>query len=936
MSSGDWPISTALVDLEASVPQIQDNASASSKSTDSLSESESLLSSTPNRASSMTDNGGKSKEELDLEAGPTDATERKRGKANSDASTRSIKSLVGAVGASRTSLNNRSQGLLVPKGSSSSKSNIRWSQEVLNRDPVPADKAQDEAEKGVAQARPTENATEPKSDATKTTAPVVTNSAGAALVPAVSATPLGPGGAAPGFYPDMSATGTISKRPGAAASTILRSASEAQDGAAPTLNPFAAPTMRQRKKAAGGKDGGDKPAEKRRMSLGAALCIPPPPRMSHDMRLAQLLKLTFAAAGIVYGDIGVSPLYVMKTIFGHPIVTAGVDHDWHPVDKDGILGALSMLFWIITLVVGIKYNLFVLKADKNGEGGIWALIAQLPFDSDESDIWKHRTVIYVVGLLSAAFLVGDSLMSPAISVLSAFEGVQQYAGSASFGQWEVTGCAVAVICSIYFWQRFGTQFLQRVYAPLFASWFLVIGLVGAYNIHYFPGIFEAISPHRLFMYIGNNPFRAFSVLSNVVLAVAGCESMYADLGHFTARPIRLAFMSIVYPSIMLSFFGQGAYIYSHPEAANGPFFTSVPEPVKWPVLVIATLAAIMAAQGSISGTSSLIDQSISLGTFPNFATVHPTSAAEVYIPALNFIMFCGTVGLTLGFRHSDSIAAIAGINISGSMMMTSFLYMVVMHHAWKHHWTHTLAYGLLFLTIDLTLFSSSLRKVAHLGWVALLIAACFFVLMFIWYFTTNEVNQWSRDRLLLMSELRQNVKLISRTQGTVLFVSNTDEDVPNVLSICARRLNSLPANIICMSAVAQPAPFIAEEEKVVFRTVDAVAGIYRLVISYGYAERSMNVVAAVERAKKRGLRLQAGEEVAFVVGRDMIQTGPKSSWIARLRRTVFDVIARNTQGKIDYYSLPRDSTLEVSKVLHRPVGRSGCSAVGCNVDQFST
>ncbi|KAJ3179939.1 hypothetical protein HDU85_004223 [Gaertneriomyces sp. JEL0708] len=932
MSSGDRPISTTFVDLEASVPPIQDDASASSKSTDSFSESESLLSPAPNRASSMSDKGGKSKEELDLEAGPTDADERKHGKANSDASTRSIKSLVGAVGASRTSLNNRSQGLLVPKGSSSSKSNIRWSQEVLNRDPAPADIAQDEAEKGVAQARPTESASELKSGAPKTAATAVGNSAGAPLVPAVSATLAGPGGAAPGPYPGISATGTIGKRPGAATSTILRSSSEAQDGAAaPTLNPFAAPTMRQRKKAAGGKGDGDKPAEKRRMSLGAALCIPPPPRMGHDMRLVQLLKLTFAAAGIVYGDIGVSPLYVMKTIFAHPVITDGTpitaDQDWHPVDKDAILGALSMLFWIITLVAGIKYNLFVLKADKNGEGGIWALIAQLPFDSDESDIWRHRTLIYVAGLLSAAFLVGDSLMSPAISVLSAFEGVQQYAGSASFGQWEVTGCAVAVICSIYFWQRFGTQFLQRVYAPLFATWFLVIGLIGAYNIHYFPGVFEAISPHRLFMYIGNNPFRAFSVLSNVVLAVAGCESMYADLGHFTARPIRLAFMSIVYPSIMLSFFGQGAYIYSHPEAANGPFFTSVPQPVKWPVLVIATLAAIMAAQGSISGTSSLIDQSISLGTFPNFATVHPTSAAEVYIPALNFIMFCGTVGLTLGFRHSDSIAAIAGINISGSMMMTSFLYMVVMHHAWKYHWTYTLAYGLLFVTIDLTLFSSSLRKVAHLGWVALLIAACFFVLMFIWYFTTHEVNQWSRDRLLLMSELRQNVKLIARTQGTVLFVSNTDEDVPNVLSICARRLNSLPANIICMSAVAQPAPFIAEEEKVVFRTVDAVAGIYRLVISYGYAERSMNVVAAVERAKKRGLRLQAGEEVAFVVGRDMIQTGPKSSWIARLRRTIFDVIARNTQGKIDYYSLPRDSTLEVSKILYRPVD--------CNVDHFS-
>ncbi|KNC99679.1 uncharacterized protein SPPG_05061 [Spizellomyces punctatus DAOM BR117] len=678
-------------------------------------------------------------------------------------------------------------------------------------------------------------------------------------------------------------------------------------GADPFHNPFNdGATLTQRKKRSGTPlaQGG------RRMSLGAALCIPPPPRIDHNMSARKVLKLSLGALGIIYGDIAVSPLFVLKTIFSGEDHSASTEHG-----DEHVLGALSFLIWIVTLVCCVKYIWLILKADKNGEGGTWALISLLPTEGDDSVLAKYRKYIYVLGLLAASFIVADAVIAPAITVLAAFEGVKEYASS--FSAWGGVGCTCAILTLVFYVQRFGTSSTQKFYGPIFVVWFLTIAMIGLYNISQYPKVFAAISPHYLGLYIQDEPLTGFFLLSHVVLAMAGVEALYADLGHFSALPIRLSFLGVVYPSIMLSYIGQAAYVILHPEAARDPFFHSVPSAVKWPVLVIATMAAILAAQGAITGCVTLIDQSISFNAFPNIKTKHPSidNGSEVYIPFVNFLLWIGSISLTLAFQSSEGLANIAGICISGSMTVTSFLYGLVMLYGWNLPRWKVALYAIVFWSIDLLLFASSMRKVTSMGWVSLLIAMFIFLLMYTWYVTTREVNDWLHDRLLAMSELRQHVKAITRTHGTVVFVSNTDEDVPNVLNICARRLNSLPMNIVCMTAVSQPAPFVADEEKTVFRTIDAMAGIYRLVISYGYAERSINVVSAMERAKKRGLRMAKDDKVVFIVGRELIQSGEKARWLDRIRRALYDTLSRNTQGKIDYYNLPHDATLEMASYI---------------------
>ncbi|RKO85150.1 potassium transporter-domain-containing protein, partial [Blyttiomyces helicus] len=396
--------------------------------------------------------------------------------------------------------------------------------------------------------------------------------------------------------------------------------------------------------------------------------------------------------------------------------------------------------------------------------------------------------------------------------------------------------------------------------------------------------------------------------------------MYADLGHFTTIPIRFSFIGFVFPSLILNYMGQAAYILQHPEGFVNPFFFSVPTSVKWPVLVLATIAAIIASQATISGCFTLIDQAISLNVFPNVLSIHTSkSGSAVYIPFFNYLLLVGSTTLVLVFQQSESLA-----NIYGSMTLTSTFYILVMKYNYKlPRWKIGLFIAV-FVTLDLCLLASSIQKVSTGGWVSLLLALFLFILMYTWYTTTSEVNDSLRDNLLSLTELRQSVKSITRTTGTIVFVGNADEDVPNVLAISAKMLSSLPMNIVCMSAISSTAPFIADEERTVFRTIDAVAGIYRLVISYGYAERSIDAVTAMERAKKRGLRIKPEERVVFVVGHEIIASGPDSRWWERLRRTIFDTVSRNSLGKVEYFNLPPAQTLELRRTSEiRCTGRKG-------------
>ncbi|KAI8819244.1 potassium transporter-domain-containing protein [Fimicolochytrium jonesii] len=679
---------------------------------------------------------------------------------------------------------------------------------------------------------------------------------------------------------------------------------------APFHNPFAASASaraQQRKES-------QAQMQARRMSLGAALCIPAPSRIDQNMSWRKLFTLSAGALGIVYGEISVSPLYVLKAIFAPHGGELTDDGDYPEIPEEEILGTISILVWLVTLVCCIKYVWLILKADRTGEGGIWALLSLIPLESLDASVLLHRSRagIYVLGLLAASFLVVDTMISPAITVLSAFEGIRLYS-KATFSQDAVVACTCTVLAIVFWWQRFGTSRIQKASGAIFALWYLVIAMIGLYQIARYPKVLAAWSPHYIGYMVRKDVGHVATILGEAVLAVAGVEAMYADLGHFSAKPIRWTFLGMVYPAITLNYLGQAAYLIGNPAAAENPFFKSIPNVVDWPVMVLATIAAILAAQGAISGCFNLIDQSISLNKFPNVITRHLKHAhgSDIYIPAVNFCLFLGSVIMASAFHTSQHLSYTAGICVAGSMAITSFLYVLVMHHAWNLPKWKILLFGSIYLPLDLLLFVSSLRKIVNEGWVSLLLAFMVFTIMFVWTATTQEISTWLREQLITLNDLRVYVKSMPRVPGTLVFVSSGDEDVPNVLRICAGRLNNLPVNLICMSAVASQSPFVADEEKVVFRTVDAVSGIYRLVISYGYAERDFNVQTALERAKKRGLRMKAGEKISFIVGREIVHSTISSRLFGRLRRQMYNTIARNLPGKMEYFDLPPGDTLEV-------------------------
>ncbi|KAI8809696.1 potassium transporter-domain-containing protein [Cladochytrium replicatum] len=658
------------------------------------------------------------------------------------------------------------------------------------------------------------------------------------------------------------------------------------------------------------------------------------------MPLKQLIQLTLGAIGIVFGDIGVSPLFVLKavlkdesklcsddstTLCGDPLLLS--------ITESTILGYLSLIIWTLTLICCIKYIIFVLKADKNGEGGTFALISLLPTENEESALWKHKAHIFTGAMLSACFILADGFIAPSMAVLSAIEGMTRTVGKLPNVNAAMIGSAVVpttlvILLILFMVQRFGTHSVEKFAWPVMVMWFLSIAAIGLFNIVFFnPTIFQAFSPHHIGYIFRKGAAKAFAAINHTVLAVVGVETLYADLGHFTTRPIRIGFLGVVYPALILSYLGQGSNIIRSInlrdptailEVATDPFFSHVPSQVQVPMVILATIAAIIASQATLSGCFSLLDQAISLGVFPNVAAVHENQngSSAVYVPFFNYICMVMCLLIVGVFQHTDAIAEMYGICVTGSMLITSILLALVMRYRWEYKIWQVAPFAIIFGSIDLFFFAAAVQKIAPYGWIAILASFILFYIMYTWTTTTTRFKQQLESTTLTMSELRLYVKTLVRTQGTVAFVSNTDEDVPIVLNVCAAKLRALPENIVCMSAVCMPTPFIAEEERYIFRTIDPNIGLYRLVISYGYAERSIDTQAAIQRATKRGLKVAQDDSVLFVVGREIVKSDHDTRYLQRLLNVSYDFIARNSQNKADYFNLPAASTLE-------PAGNDG-------------
>ncbi|HEU0052383.1 MAG TPA: KUP/HAK/KT family potassium transporter, partial [Longimicrobium sp.] len=485
-----------------------------------------------------------------------------------------------------------------------------------------------------------------------------------------------------------------------------------------------------------------------------------------------LAILSLTALGVVFGDIGTSVLYSVRESFHH-------SHGIHPT-HDNVLGVLSLIFWALVLVISVKYAVFVLRADNRGEGGILALTALVtPVGAMRRN---SRWVLVMLGLFGTALLYGDGMITPVISVLSAVEGLEV---ATPFFEPYIVPITIVIIVGLFLFQRHGTDRVGKIFGPVMLLWFFTIAILGLVNIVKAPQVFAAVNPFLGVRFFVENGWNGFLVLGSVFLVVTGGEALYADMGHFGAKPIRGAWYVVVLPCLLLNYFGQGALLISDPTAVENPFFRMVPGWALYPVVVVATLAAVIASQALITGAYSLTMQAVQLGYMPRVRVDHTSSRerGQIYIPSINWVLMASCIALTLGFQNSSNVAAAYGVAVTTTMVVTTLLLFTVERERWKWPIWATLGFTAVFLTIDLAFFGANIVKIPHGGWFPLVIGAVVFTLMSTWKTGRRLLADRLHDRTLPVAMFVDDVgrNPPHRVSGTAVFMYGGREGTPPAL-----------------------------------------------------------------------------------------------------------------------------------------------------------
>ncbi|MGH7527952.1 MAG: potassium transporter Kup [Gemmatimonadales bacterium] len=630
-----------------------------------------------------------------------------------------------------------------------------------------------------------------------------------------------------------------------------------------------------------------------------------------------LAALAFAALGVVYGDIGTSPLYALKECF------SGL-YSIKP-SRENVLGVLSLVFWSLNFVVSFKYIIYVLRADNRGEGGILALLALVrPLARPK----RSRMALIAIGLFGAALLYGDGVITPAISVLGAVEGLS--VATPALGRW-VWPLAALIIAGLFAVQKWGTAHIGRMFGPVMTIWFVSIALLGVRGIALQPDILTAVNPWYAVELFQRDAGQAFLILASVVLVLTGAEALYADMGHFGKRPIRLAWFAMVLPCLLLNYFGQAALLLERPEARTNPFFSLVPSWGLYPMVGIATAAAIVASQALISGAYSLTRQAVQLGYSPRVTIVHTshTEIGQIYIPEVNHALFVGCLALVIGFKSSTNLAAAYGIAVTGTMIITTLLFHTVACDRW--HWPVWRARALtaLFLIVDFSYFGANLVKIEGGGWFPIGVALAIYVLM----------TTWSRGRTRLAAIVRENTLPMElflsdvaqrrppRVPGTAVFLTSDTSGAPPVLLHHLKHNKMLHERVMLMSVVTEEIPQVDEEDRVECR--ELAEGFYQVVAHYGFMESPD--IPAVLQALGRGGDGRAVPvkplDTSFYLGREtLIAThavrgargtpegdgsipglGRMSLW----RKKLFILMTRNARSATAFFGLPPNRVVEL-------------------------
>ncbi|MDE8653442.1 potassium transporter Kup [Novosphingobium album (ex Liu et al. 2023)] len=612
-----------------------------------------------------------------------------------------------------------------------------------------------------------------------------------------------------------------------------------------------------------------------------------------------LTTLAIGALGVVFGDIGTSPLYALKESFvgHHPLV----------VDRPHIFGVLSLIFWTMTLIVTVKYVFVILRADNKGEGGSLALLALIT-----RKLGQHRLspLIAVLGVVATALFYGDAIITPAISVLSAVEGLTVV--HAGFAEW-VLPISIAILFGLFAIQARGTAAVGKLFGPLMIVYFAVLAVLGIKEIVRAPEVLQALSPHYAVQFFVMNPTLAFLALGSVVLAVTGAEALYADMGHFGRKAITLSWLYIAFPCLLINYLGQAALLMGNPDAAENPFFLMAPEWARLPLVALATMATIIASQAVISGAFSVSQQAVQLGFLPRLRILHTSASAagQIYIPIINWGLLVLVIMLVLGFRTSTNLAAAYGIAVTGTMFITACLLGVLAFSVWKWHPAlAALATGA-FLLIDGLYFASNVTKIPDGGWFPLLVAAVAFTLLTTW----ATGRRLMRDRLhedampfdLFLKSIGDKVR---RVAGTSIFLASTTDGIPPALLHNLKHNHVLHDRVVILTVTNEGVPHVPAEQR---REVEDLGqGFFRVVLRYGFMDE-VNIPAELRHEERAGGPFKAMETSYFLARQTLIPSSRPG--MAIWREKLFAWMVRNSESAMEFFKLPTNRVIELGSQL---------------------
>ena len=610
-----------------------------------------------------------------------------------------------------------------------------------------------------------------------------------------------------------------------------------------------------------------------------------------------IAALSLGALGVVYGDIGTSPLYTVKEIFTG---SGGI-----PLTPVNVVGVVSVIFWALMIVVSLKYVTLILRADNHGEGGIMALLALVI--SAVKRLPRLRYGLMLAGVFGAALFYGDGVITPAISVLSAVEGLEVAAPKLAP---YVVPLTVAVLVLLFMFQKKGTAGVGKLFGPVMMVWFGVLALGGVLNVYVVPEILTALNPYYGLRFLYQNGWVAFVGLGAIVLALTGAEALYADMGHFGRRPIRLAWFRFVFPALALNYLGQGALIMNDPTAIANPFYLLFPTWLLYPMIGLATVATVIASQAVITGTYSMTQQAIQLGFLPRTHIVHTSDKEEgqIYIPSINLMLLLAVIAAVIGFGSSTNLASAYGVAVTGTMLITTVLTFFVVRYAWGYNWALCILATGFFLVIDFAFFSANTLKIAQGGWFPLVVGLTIFTVM----------TTWKRGREILVTHLRQTqvplkpfleslvAEDITRVSNTAIFLVANPEGVPNALLHNLAHNQVLHDRVIFLTVIYKEIPYVSHEQRVQVEFL--LHGFYRIRVFYGFMDKP-DLVAALEACRGDGLEFNL-LATSFFVSRETIVPTPGGG-MADWREQLFATMSRLAGSAADYLNIPPNRVIEV-------------------------